>query len=185
MRVALITGASRGIGFAAAQKFIDSGHAVILVGRSESSLQQAQKKLGGNSKYLVWDLRDVGSTEQKVKEAIAMFGRLDVVVNCAGLLSDSCRKNDFFAVRPEEWDAVMDTNVKSIFFICQSVLDYMVREKIEGHIVNVCSEMAYRPIWYPYGVSKWGLRGLTAGLGRLMAPYGITVNGVAPGQTAT
>ena len=73
MRVALITGASRGIGFAAAQKFIDSGHAVILVGRSESSLQQAQKKLGGNSKYLVWDLRDVGSTEQKVKEAIAIL----------------------------------------------------------------------------------------------------------------
>lgn len=185
MRVALITGASRGIGFAAAQKFVASGHAVILVGRSETSLQKAQEKLGGNTKYLVWDLQNIDCIESKVQEAISLFGRLDVVVNCAGYLSDSCRKNDFFAVRPEEWDAVMDTNVKSIFFICQSILAYMIREKIQGHIVNVCSEMSFRPIWYPYGVSKWGLRGLTGGLGRLMAPYGITVNGVAPGQTAT
>lgn len=79
----------------------------------------------------------------------------------------------------------MDTNVKSVFFLCQSVLRYMLEHQITGHIVNVCSEMAFRPIWYPYGVSKWGLRGLTEGLGRLMAPHGITVNGVAPGQTAT
>ena len=61
----------------------------------------------------------------------------------------------------------------------------MLDKNIRGYIVNVCSEMAFRPVWYPYGISKWGLRGLTEGLGRLMAPYGITVNGVAPGQTAT
>lgn len=184
-RVALITGSTRGIGFATAQKFIESGHSVILVGRTEESLKKAQKKLGGETKTLVWDLGDIEGIPQKVQEAISLFGKLDVVVNCAGYLSDSCRKNDFFAVKPEEWDAVMQTNVKAVFFICQAVLRYMIDNKIEGHIVNVCSEMGFRPIWYPYGVSKWGVRGLTAGLGRIMAPYGITVNGVAPGQTAT
>lgn len=184
-RVALITGAARGIGFAAAKRFVESGHAVILAGRSETGLKAAQEKIGGSTKILPWDITDIAAIPAKVKEAIALFGKLDVWVNCAGYLSDSCRKNDFFAVRPEEWDAVMNTNVKSVFFICQEVLRYMIDNKIEGHVVNVCSEMAFRPIWYPYGVSKWGLRGLTNGLGRIMAPYGITVNGVAPGQTAT
>lgn len=184
-RVALITGSARGIGFATAQKFVESGHSVILVGRNEDTLKKAQEKIAGNTKTLVWDVADIEGIPSKVQEAVELFGKIDVVVNCAGYLSDSCRKNDFFAVRPEEWDAVMQTNAKAVFFICQAVLRYMIDNKIEGHIVNVCSEMGFRPIWYPYGVSKWGVRGLTEGLGRIMAPYGITVNGVAPGQTAT
>ncbi len=184
-RVVLITGSTRGIGFAAAKIFLQSGDKVILVGRSEDALSRAESQLNGQTATLVWDLRDISAIPNKVAEAISKFGRLDVVINCAGYLSDSCRKNDFFAVRPEEWDTVMDTNVKSVFFLCQSVLRYMLEHQITGHIVNVCSEMAFRPIWYPYGVSKWGLRGLTEGLGRLKAPHGITVNGVAPGQTAT
>ena len=99
-------------------------------------------------------------------------------------VGDSLISGDWPTLLRHRLEKALD-NVKSIFFICQSILAYMIREKIQGHIVNVCSEMSYRPIWYPYGVSKWGLRGLTGGLGRLMAPYGITVNGVAPGQTAT
>ena len=184
-RVALITGATRGIGFVAAKEFLRSGHRVILVGRSEAALQSAQSRLDGETQTLVWDLTDIGGIQSKTEEAVSKFGRIDVVVNCAGYLSDACRKNDFFAVHPEDWDVVMDTNVKSVFFLCQNVLRYMLDKNIRGYIVNVCSEMAFRPVWYPYGISKWGLRGLTEGLGRLMAPYGITVNGVAPGQTAT
>ncbi len=184
-RIILITGSTRGIGLATARRFIASGDKVILVGRTEKALKKAQDEIGGDTRTLIWDISDTDRIATKVEDAISLYGKLDVLINCAGYLSPSCKKNDFFAVTIKEWDAVEEVNLKGVFFICQAVLKYMIDNKINGHVVNVCSEMSFRPVWYPYGCTKWGVRGLTHGLGRLMAPYGITVNGIAPGQTAT
>ena len=85
----------------------------------------------------------------------------------------------------EAYDAVLDTNLKGVFFLSQMMGRYMVDNKIKGNILNVASSSSLRPAISAYTLSKWGIRGLTLGLAKALAQYGITVNGVAPGPTAT
>lgn len=79
----------------------------------------------------------------------------------------------------------MDTNVKGTFFVSQAVGNYMIENRIKGHILNISSSSALRPAWGPYQISKWAIRGFTLGLAEKLQPYGIVVNAIAPGQTAT
>lgn len=183
-RCILVVGGTGGIGLASAKRFVEAGEDVIVTGTRESRLKAALEALPG-AKGMLWDLADAEHAAEKLDEAVALFGRVDVVVNCAGVLSAPDRANDFFAVTPEVWKEVEAVNLRGVFFVCQAVANYMIREEIHGHIVNVCSEMGFRGVWYPYGATKWGVRGLTYGLGRLLAPYDIVVNGIAPGHTAT
>ena len=128
-------------------------------------------------------VRDVGSIKSKVKEAAALFdeNRIDILVNSAGIVV----KKDFWSTDEVEYDGIMDTNAKGTFFMSQAV-GLMMREKgIRGHILNVASSSALRPAWGPYQMSKWAVRGLTLGLADKMIPYGIVVNAIAPGPTAT
>lgn len=85
----------------------------------------------------------------------------------------------------EAYDAVLDTNLKGVFFLSQMIGRYMVDNKIKGNILNIASSSSLRPAFSAYTLSKWGIRGLTLGLAKALAPEGITVNGVAPGPTAT
>lgn len=183
-RTVLLLGGTGGIGLAAAKRFCEAGDQLIITGTRQSRMDAALAVLPG-AKGMFWNLAESEKARDYLNKAIAVFGRIDVVVNCAGVLSAPDRANDFFAVTPEVWREVEAVNLQGVFFVCQAVAEYMIREKIQGHIVNVCSEMGFRPIWYPYGATKWGVRGLTYGLGRLLAPYGIVVNGIAPGHTAT
>ena len=184
-KTVLITGGSKGIGFVSAEKLLKDGKNVIITGRHEKQLEEAVRKLSGHVKYKVWDVGDIENVKTYFAEAVKLFGKIDVVINNAGILSDSDLANDFFSVTPEQWDRVEIVNLKGLFFICQCAASFMIQNGIKGHIVNVCSEMGFRPVWYPYGISKWGVRGLTYGLGHLLASHGIVVNGVAPGHTAT
>ena len=86
--------------------------------------------------------------------------------------------------KEEDYDAVLDTNLKGVFFLSQMMGRYMVDNKIKGNILNIASSSSLRPAVSAYTVSKWGVRGLTLGLAKALAKYGITVNGVAPGPTA-
>jgi 3-oxoacyl-[acyl-carrier protein] reductase len=79
----------------------------------------------------------------------------------------------------------MDVNLRGTYFVVQKVAKYMVRNKIQGHILNISSSTALEPAWSPYRLSKWGIRGLTLGLAQQLRPYGIIVNAIAPGSTAT
>ena len=79
----------------------------------------------------------------------------------------------------------MNVNLKGVYFAVQKEAKYMIDKGIAGNIVNVCSEMGFRPACDAYAVSKWGVRGLTEGLGKLLAKYSIVLNGIAPGETAT
>lgn len=183
-RTVLLFGGTGGIGMAAAKRFWEAGDQLIVTGTRQSRLDAALKAMPG-AKGMLWDLSESERAREQLDRAISLFGRIDVAVNCAGVLSEADRANDFFAVTPEVWRRVESVNLEGVFFVCQALAEYMISERIQGHIVNVCSEMGFRPIWYPYGASKWGVRGLTYGLGRLLAPYGIVVNGIAPGHTAT
>lgn len=105
---------------------------------------------------------------------------LHILVNNAGVLGASLP-----TATEEEFDKVIDTNLKGVFFLSQLFGNYLKVNKIEGNILNIASSSSLRPAASAYTLSKWGVRGLTLGLAKSLAPYGVTVNGIAPGPTAT
>ena len=181
-KVALITGGSSGIGFAIAKAFVKSGCKVIIAGTNEAKLEHAVKNLYG-SKGLLINVRDTSSLKAKIESAINMFEekRIDILVNSAGVHHTL----SFEEMTEEEFDMLMDINVKGTFFMSQIVGNYMKEHRIKGHILNLSSSSALRPAWGPYQISKWAIRGMTLGLAEKLNPYGIVVNAIAPGQTAT
>ena len=182
-KVALITGGSSGIGLAIAKAFQNSGAKVIIAGTNQERLENALSQLGRQAKSIVIDVRNVTLLSEKIKEAAELFeeNRIDILVNSAGVVT----KHDFWNTDEEEYDSIMDTNAKGTFFMSQAVGKQMVEKHIQGHILNVTSSSALRPAWTPYQMSKWAVKGLTLGLADMMIPYGIVVNAIAPGPTAT
>ena len=183
-KTALITGGSSGIGLAIAEKFEASGCQVIIAGTNEEKLKKCCEKFpSGKVKGIVINLNNVGVLQQKLEEALTLFpdSKIDILVNCAGFHP----KKIFFDITEEDFDKTMDTNVKGTFFMSQRVGWYMMKKHIKGHILNVSSSSALRPAWSPYEISKWGIRGMTLGLADTLIPYGIVVNAIAPGPTAT
>lgn len=183
-KVALITGGSGGIGFSIAKSFIESGCKVIIAGTSEKKLQNCCSKLGDNSQYVVLDLNNIKSFEEVVNSAVKKFGNIDILVNSAGIHSTKMI-SDFLDVTEDEYDSIMGINLKGTYFISQTVANYMIENKIKGHILNISSSTALEPAWSPYRLSKWGIKGFTCGLAEKLIPYGIVVNAIAPGSTAT
>lgn len=184
-KIALITGGSSGIGFAMAESFIKSGAKVIIAGTTEEKLRSCCEKIGCgvNLSYIVIDVKEIQTMPEKVKTAAAMFpeNRIDILVNSAGILNHS----DFLDMSEQEYDNIMDINAKGTFFMSQATAKYMIENRIKGHILNVTSSSALRPAWTPYQMSKWAVRGLTLGMADKLLPYGIIVNAIAPGPTAT
>ncbi|MDO4988669.1 MAG: SDR family oxidoreductase [Synergistes sp.] len=182
-RVALITGGSSGIGYAIAEAFLRNGCKVIIAGTKEDKLQRCVTKLGENAKYIVIDVKNVKLIPQKVASAATLFseGFIDILVNSAGLVT----QHAFWELDEQEYDDIMDTNMKGTYFMSKYVALHMRHKKKNGNIVNVASSSSVRPAWTPYQISKWGVRGFTLGLAETLLPYGIVVNCVAPGPTAT
>ncbi len=188
-KVALVTGGTGGIGSAIAEAFVSHGAKVILVGTNENKLSNIVN--GINEKFASaeviapfrMNVLDVAQMPAKIREAMLLFpeNRIDILVNCAGVND----VDDFAHVKEEDYDRVMDINVKGTFFMCQAVSNYMIEHKIKGHILNVSSSSALRPAWTPYPISKWAIRGFTLGLADTLLPHGIVVNAIAPGPTAT
>lgn len=182
-KVALITGGSSGIGFAIAKAFLNCGCKVIIAGSNREKLQKAADSLRGGVQPIPINITDIASIPGKIREAAALFeeNRIDILVNSAGAHHFLTFEN----MTEEEFDKIMDTNVKGTFFVCQSVGNYMIENGTKGHILNLSSSSALRPAWGPYQMSKWAIRGFTLGLAEKLQPYGIVVNAIAPGQTAT
>lgn len=183
-KVALITGGSSGIGYAIAAKYLSVGCRVIIAGTNEQKINKCCDDLKSeNIKGLVINLNEVSTLKDKISIAASLFKneQIDILVNCAGFNP----KKGFFDITEEDFDKTMDTNVKGTFFICQAIAEHMIKNKIKGHILNLSSSSALRPAWSPYEMSKWTIRGLTVGLADTLIPYGIVVNAIAPGPTAT
>lgn len=185
-RCALITGGTSGIGFCIAKAFLDSGAMVIITSRNEKKLKFACEKLSQSYKDkifgIVLDNTKVETFKDTFQNAISLVGghNIDILVNNAGVLGGHIRSTSVM-----EYDNVMNTNLRGVFFLSQLFGKYMKENGIEGNILNIASSSSLRPAVSAYTLSKWGIRGLTLGLARAFAPYGITVNGIAPGQTAT
>lgn len=188
-RTALITGGTSGIGYSMAEAFLNAGAKVIITGRSENKIRTACEQLNNKDKErnkgrvfgCVLNNTDVSSFEVTFQRMLELCqSPIDILVNNAGLVG-----GEIATVDEEEYDRILDTNLKGMFFLSKLVATYMKEHHIEGNILNVGSSSCLRPAASAYTLSKWGTRGLTMGLAKSLAPYGITVNGIAPGPTAT
>lgn len=175
---ALITGGSSGIGLAVAKKMVQCGAKVTIIGRDPEKTRKVAGEIGCG--HLLLDLTDTHELITKISEFLGDH-KLDILVNSAGVND----KEEWLEKTPENFDMVMNTNLKAAYFMCQTVAKHMLDKKIEGHILNVSSSSSMRPSWGPYQLSKRALNGMTLGFAKRLAPYGITVNGLAPGVTLT
>lgn len=181
-KVALVIGGTGGIGKAISKRIVNGGGSVIVAGSHEESVEKALEELNGNVKGLSFNLRDYDKYSIKINEAIHLFGRLDILIFSAGVHTEHV---DFWDMSEKEYSRVMDTNLKSEYFVCQCVAKYMRDNKIPGHILLITSTRGLEPAYSPYGLSKWGSNGLVKGLAEILSEFNITVNGIAPGTTAT
>ncbi|HSS43767.1 MAG TPA: 3-oxoacyl-[acyl-carrier-protein] reductase [Thermoanaerobaculia bacterium] len=184
-RVALVTGASRGIGEAVARRLAAEGASVVVAARRPEALAQVVgeiQRAGGKAAGQPLDLAQVSSIETAVKGALEAFGQLDVLVNNAGMTED----NLLLRMSKEAWDTVLATNLTGVFLLTQAVVRSMLRRRY-GRIVNVTSVvgMMGNAGQANYAASKAGLIGFTKSVARELASRNITCNAVAPGFIAT
>lgn len=184
-KTVLVTGAATGIGKAMAQAFAQAGANVVINHFRQTSLAEelADELMASGAQVLAVDA-DVGKRDEvssMVGQALAVFGNIEVLINNAGI---SIVK-PFLEVTEEEWDRVLETNLKSVFHCCQAVLPGMLKRR-SGVIINIASELGYlgRARFAPYTASKGGIITLTRSLAREYAPE-ISINAIAPGPVLT
>lgn len=184
---AIVTGASRGIGFAIANELAKNGCSVVITGRNIETLKQVAAKMDGNVVPMVWDASQIELADSKINKAAELMGGLDIVVNNAGIFAqrNEWNKNTLLETSVNEWESVMKTNTSSIFFTMQSAVKYMLENNIKGNILNITSVAGNEPVYGAYGASKTAATELTRGWGKMFASDGITINGIAPGPVAT
>ncbi len=180
---AIIVGGSGGIGYSIANRLSQSGCNVVITGRNKDKVEKVAEKIGHNVSSVVLDISDFNNLKSCLVEITEGLpnSRVDILVNAAGVSSSV----DFFDVTEDEWDKIMNANIKGMFFVSQAISEYMIKRKQTGHILNVSSAASIRPAWRPYQISKWAVNGFTKGLADTLLPYGIIVNGIAPGPVAT
>jgi len=185
-RVAVVTGASRGIGYAIASGLAASGYRLAICGTREDTIKQAADNIhaqyGVEVKPAAVDVRDRESLQNFITQTAKDFGRLDVLVNNAGITRD----NISMRMKPEEWQQVLDTNLSSVFHASQAVLRPMMKARF-GRIINISSVVASmgNPGQLNYCASKGGVDAMTRSLAREVGSRNITVNAIAPGFIAT
>jgi NAD(P)-dependent dehydrogenase (short-subunit alcohol dehydrogenase family) len=184
-RVALVTGASSGIGREIASALAEAGAAVVLVARREAELAAARNDIasrGGRAAALAGDLADRASLKTVAARAPSFFGAPDILVNAAGI---NVRK-PMLDVTESDWDAVLSINLDAPFFLGQALAPAMM-DKRWGRILNIASLQSVRamPMGGPYGSSKGGVAQLTRAQAQAFSPRGVNVNAIAPGFFAT
>ena len=184
-QVVLITGGSRGIGKALARAFTLAGARTFLTARSQTDLDRVVtsiQKLGGECFGQAADVRRSQEVQGLVDAAVKRFGRIDTLINNAGLFHDNL---PLYQLNESAWDEVMDVNLKGSFLCCKYVIPQMRRNR-SGCIINLSSDLGRKaPRWGACGISKWALDGLTLLLARELQSAGIRVHSVSPGVVAT
>ncbi|OIO45846.1 MAG: hypothetical protein AUJ31_03100 [Parcubacteria group bacterium CG1_02_39_15] len=187
-KVAIITGARRGMGKSHALRLAKAGAKVVVSDISEEECQKVVdeiKKNRGEAMAVKCDVTKKGEVENMVKQAIGKWGRIDILVNNAGI----CQFKPFLEITEEEWDRTININLKGYFLCAQAAAKEMVKQK-SGVIVNIASvAMGQQGVGMPnivhYCASKGGIVGMTEALAVELAPFNIRVNAISPGAIET
>ena len=179
-QVAIVSGASRGIGKATALLLALQGATVVAVARSEKELTALTQKTGGLS--IIADISNEADAQHVVQETLRHYGRLDILVCNAGVGSFAELENFSSA----EWDRIFDTNVKGTFLLCKAAVPHFKAQK-RGHIVGITSDVAKRTFAHgtAYGASKYAQDAVLASLRKEVRPHGIKVSTIYPGLVDT
>lgn len=184
-RVALVTGAGRGIGEGIALGLAEAGADLALVSRTQSELErvaEAVRALGRQAVVVPCDVGDVAAIPAAVQRVAEAFGHIDILINCAGIQ----RRMTVLEATVEGWEQVINTNLRSAYFMTQAVGKRMVEQR-QGKVISIASMTAYRGFQTisPYGISKASLANFTKYLAVEWAPYNIQANAIAPGWITT
>ncbi len=183
-QTAIITGASSGIGLAIAKRLAMVGAHVFLAGRTAEPMEETKRAIeqqGGSASVMTADVRDPLQVEQLVVTAVKQTGRLDIMVNNAGLEFPSTILDG----KPEEWRAMLETNVLALLVGCQAAVMAMRECGAEGHIINISSVSAQRRNSGVYGATKHAVNVISASLRDELEEDDIRVTNILPGATAT
>ena len=183
--IALVTGASRGIGKTIAQELASLGYDLALVGRDSAALAETIASLPdtcGKAVAIPADLSEEESYAAVIAETVAELGGLDVLVNCAGL----SQAGSFTEVTPEQWDKIFAVNAKAPFFLCQEALPYL-KASAKPIVINIASVVGFKGYINQsvYSSSKHALTGFTKVFAKEVQPFGIRVHLISPGAVAT
>ena len=183
-RVALVTGAQRGIGFACAEAFVAAGASVACIDLPGDELAAAVGRLGPAATAHPADIAEVGAAAELVAGVLARHGRLDVLVNAAGTLAPA----PFLEMTPEQWDRTLGVNTRGTLFLAQACARHFVSAGVAGRIIlfaSIVGRSVVRPNNTAYCASKAALIQSARCLALELAPHRITVNTISPGSTAT
>jgi 2-deoxy-D-gluconate 3-dehydrogenase len=183
-RTALVTGANTGIGQGIALALANAGADIVAVGRSAPEDTASLVRATGRRFHSIEaDLGSASHSGEIVQQAVAHCGAVDILVNNAGII----RRNDALDFSESDWDAVMNVNLKSAFFLCQAVARKMLESKRGGKIINIASMLSFQGgiRVVSYTASKSAIAGMTRLLANEWASRGINVNAIAPGYIAT
>jgi 3-oxoacyl-[acyl-carrier protein] reductase len=185
-QVAVVTGAGRGIGAAIARKLAALGATVVLCGRTLKLLEATAVSIsanGGQAQALACDITDLGSVQALAAAVQSNFGRIDILINNAGVGSFAAPLHE---MTPEAWEKILNTNLRGVFFCVRSFAPLMMKART-GHIVNISSLAGKNalPNGAAYAASKWGLNGLSYSIAEELREHGIRVSVVCPGSVDT
>jgi len=183
-KVALVTGARTGLGQGMALALAGAGADIVALGSSPMpETADLIRQTGRRFHALEVDLSKTFDAKAVVAEAAAAFGGIDILINNAGII----RRADLLEYSENDWDDVIDVNLKAAFLLSQAAARHMVETKRQGRIVNIASMLTFQGgVRVPaYSASKHGIAGLTKAMANELAPHGITVNAIAPGYMAT
>jgi NAD(P)-dependent dehydrogenase (short-subunit alcohol dehydrogenase family) len=185
-KIALVTGSTMGIGYGIARSLASRGYLVAINSEDPPAVDDTVQKMSAEGYKVVSAPADVTKSSQ-VKDMMARLideqGQIDILVNNAG----NFLNGDILSISEDEWDYILELNLKSVFLTCKAIYPHMLERKW-GRIVNVSSVTAFRGALFGevhYAASKAGIVGFTKTLARTAAPHGITVNAVAPGPVET
>lgn len=182
-KIALITGGTRGIGKAIAERFVEDGFLVVFTGRSEESVSRAQEILSTNAIGIACDVTDPSAVKSLFDQIVKDHGTLHVLVNNAGITRD----NLLLRMKADQWDEVLNTNLRGAFLCCQAAVRPMMKNENGGRIINISSVVGLMGNGGQanYSAAKAGLIGLTKSVAKEFGSRNILVNAIAPGFIQT